>query len=106
MKLYSDGDNLIFSSPFGENENALYLFENFIIKNVSLSQTNNLIEVTTFGSEYTKKMPGLNHYDLDLSICGSTMIVDPDKTPLEILFKNTPIIDLIKLINVKVKGRD
>ena len=106
MKLYSDGDNLIFSSPFGENESCLHVFENFIIKNVSLSQTNNFIDVTTFGDGFTKKMPGLSYYDLDLNICCGTMVVDPDKTPLEILFKNTPVMDLIKLINVKVKSRD
>ena len=107
MKLYSDGDNLIFSCPFSEDENILYVFEDFAIRNVSLSQTNDFINVTTcFGDSFIRKMPSLMHYDLDLNIHGSTMVVDPDKTPLEILFKNTPIIDLIKLINVKVKSRD
>jgi len=106
MKLYSDGDNLIFADYFNDDK-ILYVFEDFYIKDVSMTQHQNLIDVTSFGNPYKKTyMKTMPSFEVDLSIYGNRMEIDPDKEPIEILFKNTPIIDLIKLINMKVKGRD
>ena len=104
MKLFSDGDNIIIadlgSDPF------IYVFEKPTITRLDIEQSRNLIDVTTCDSRSREFTSGISSYNVFLDFVGGGKInVISDTHPLEILFADTPVIDLIKLVNLKIKRR-